>query len=42
MEKIERIVKDPELRGKLREGARKVVAMRDWDGIEKKIVKLYE
>ncbi|MDO4398737.1 MAG: glycosyltransferase [Candidatus Saccharibacteria bacterium] len=42
VEKIERIVKDPELRGKLREGARKVVAMRDWDGIEKKIVKLYE
>lgn len=41
-EKIEKLVSDVELRKKLEAGAKKTVAERDWRGIEKEVLELYE
>ena len=42
VEKIERIVEDVDLRKKLTENAKKVVAERDWAKIEKQVLELYQ
>lgn len=42
VEKIEQLVSDKSLRNKLAKGAEKTVCSRDWEALEKQILKLYE
>lgn len=42
VEKIEKIVNDAELRKKLVENSKKVVASRDWEKLEKEVLELYK